>query len=99
MAHAMAASPGSRSCGSVWLGAGWFLIDGAMVETIGSILKTSATDDELKAVFEDLSHRMEVVGRDVLLPEAPVSLPTTYRTIPSNDLLDIYKEKEIKAEI
>ena len=35
------------------------IVDGAIVETVGSILKTYATEDELKAVFDQLSQRID----------------------------------------
>jgi cytochrome c-type biogenesis protein CcmH/NrfG/thioredoxin-like negative regulator of GroEL len=37
------------------------ILDGALVETVGNILKTAATDDEIKATFEDLARRTETV--------------------------------------
>ena len=35
------------------------IVDDAIVETVGGILKTSATDDELRAVFDELSRRVD----------------------------------------
>jgi predicted Zn-dependent protease len=46
------------------------VLQGVMIESVGSILKNNATDDEVKAVFEDLSKRIDMA------PAGPDGLDT-----------------------